>query len=165
MNEAHIHLMINHLPVIGLLIASTTLAVSLIRSSGAGTRIGLWLVLFTALSAVPVYFSGEGTEDVVEHLSGVSEDLIEEHEEIAEVGLILSQVTGLLALLTLLSVRGSDRLLKKGGTVTLVAALISFAVFGVVANTGGKISHPELRTDFQSEESSTEKHHDDEHDD
>ena len=37
-----------------------------------------------AVLTIPVFLTGEETEESVEHLAGVSHDLIEEHEELAE---------------------------------------------------------------------------------
>ena len=145
MNEAHIHLIINHLPIIGILISTGVLVFARIRRKSEFTRLGLWLVFITSLSTVPAYFSGEGAEELVEHLPGISENLIEEHEEYAEIALFVSQLTGLLALATILAARTSERFLRFGSMITLAAAAGSFTLMGLVANTGGKINHPELR--------------------
>lgn len=164
MNEAHIHLMINHLPVIGLLIASSLLAFAYVRRDLQLMRVALWTVFLTALSTIPVYFSGEGAEEVVEHMPGISEALIEHHEELAEIALFVSQLTGLIALATILALKKSHRIFKVGSVITLVAALASLATMGLVANTGGKISHPELRdasSPPRSQESYRGEHGDD----
>ena len=49
MNEAHVHLMVNHFPVIGLLIAVGILVFALIRSKTEFIHLGLWLVFLTSL--------------------------------------------------------------------------------------------------------------------
>lgn len=165
MNEAHIHLMINHLPVIGTLIATGVLLFALIGRKPDFLRLGLWLVFLASLSTVPAYFSGEGAEEVVEHLPGVSENLIEEHEELAEIALFTSQLTGLLALVSILLTRTSDRFLRMAAMTTALAAVGSFTLMGLVANSGGQISHPELREGNILQQTEEEEHLEDEYDD
>lgn len=165
MNEAHIHLMINHLPVIGTLVAVGVLGFALVRRKPEFIRLGLWLVFLTSLSTVPAYFSGEGAEELVEHLPGISESLIEEHEEWAEIALFVSQLTGLFALASILVARTSERFLRFGSIITLVAAAGSFSLMGLVANTGGKINHPELRDGGLQQQMQGERHSDHEDDD
>lgn len=78
-------------------------------------------------------------------MPGISESLIEDHEEPAELALVLTQLTGLAALGTLLFGRKNARVGYVAANVTFALSLVTFAVLGYVANTGGKISHPELR--------------------
>ncbi len=54
-------------------------------------------MVFLALVTVPVYLSGEPAEEIVEDLAGVPHAFIEEHEEIAKVTLIATEVIGALA--------------------------------------------------------------------
>lgn len=169
MNEAHIHLMVNHLPVIGLLISIGVLTFAVFRRQPEFIRLGLWLVFLTALSTIPAYYSGEGAEEVVEHLPGISESLIEEHEELAEIGFLISQLTGLLALAGIMVSRRSDRYLRPLSILTIAAASGTLGFLGMVANSGGKINHPELRDVstqglMQNGEQSGEHDEHDEHD-
>lgn len=161
MNAAHFHLMINHLPIIGLLIAMGVLFFGFLGSKPSLVPIGLWLVLLTTLSTVPAYFSGESAEEVVEHLPGVRESLIEAHEEGAEIALMISQLTGLLALGSLFAKKKSDFLFKTGSMATLAGAIGTFVILGWVANLGGQISHPELREGEGESTRGEYRHHDD----
>ena len=46
-------------------------------------RLSCYVFVLMALLTIPVYLTGEGAEEIVEHLPGVPHELIEEHEESA----------------------------------------------------------------------------------
>ena len=102
-------------------------------------------MIIAALFTVPVYLTGEGTEEAVEKLPGVSEGLIESHEEMAKIGLIIIIITGITALITMI-IKKKASLLKPA---LLLCVVLSFASFGVMAQTahlGGQIRHSEIRS-------------------
>jgi hypothetical protein len=80
MNWAYVHLALNHLPVIGAIFGVLLLLLALLRKSEELKRVSLGVFVITALLALPIYFTGEPAEEVVEHLPGVAEPLIERHE-------------------------------------------------------------------------------------
>ena len=61
-----IHLMLNHLPLLGSAIATGIFALGLLRRQEEILRLSLYLFIFSALAALPVYFSGEGAEEAVD---------------------------------------------------------------------------------------------------
>src|SRR5690606_2501963 len=66
------------------------------------SRAVLFLVVIVGAFAAVAYFSGEPTEEAVEHLPGIAEQYIEEHEEKAKVAFgsaIVTSIVGLAALL------------------------------------------------------------------
>ena len=89
MNGAQIHLGVNHLPVMGALLGALVLAAGWVLKNGTVRRTGVALLAFSALATLPAYFSGEEAEEVIEHLPGVSEALIHDHEEAAELATCL----------------------------------------------------------------------------
>ena len=94
MNWAHIHLMANHIPVLGTVLLVLLLAVGLIRGSPSLIRTTLWATVVLAVLTVPVYLTGEPAEEQVEGMIGVKKATIEDHEENAKVGLIAVLATG-----------------------------------------------------------------------
>lgn len=146
MNWAHVHLMLNHIPVIGIGFAVLLLAVSIARRSYELNTVALVFVILASLWAIPAYLTGEPAEGVVEDLPGVSEELIEEHEEQAEIAFILVEVSGGLALITLIARRYSDKLGQKLVILTLLVLIVSGGLIGWTANLGGKIHHEEIRS-------------------
>jgi hypothetical protein len=110
MNWAHVHLMLNHFPLVGIGFATLLLIVAMLRKSKELIIVALAFVVLVSLWAIPAYLTGEPAEEVVEELPGISEELIKEHEEKAEIAFIFVEVTGALALITLIARRYSDKL-------------------------------------------------------
>ncbi len=105
MTPAHLHLALNHFPIVGVLASIVFLIAALTRRNSMLLRAGLLALVITALFALPVYFSGEPTEEVVENLAGVSHDTIEEHEEVAKLAFVGLELLGVLAAFGLYSYR------------------------------------------------------------
>jgi len=143
MNAPQIHLMLNHVPVVGTLFVILTLGAALMFRSAALHRFGLAVLVGVALMGVPVFFSGEASEERVEHLSGVSEATIEAHEDLAKIAMVALGVLGLLALPGLASARVRTRL--SYATVMLALAIGLGLVMAWTAHLGGRVRHPEIR--------------------
>ena len=83
MNPAHLHLMLNHIPVLGMAFGLALVSLALLRKSEELKRISLGFLIVIALLAIPAYLTGEPAEELVENLPGVSKSSIEQHEEAA----------------------------------------------------------------------------------
>jgi uncharacterized membrane protein len=120
------------------------LIVALLMKNTTLTKTSYSIIIIAGVAALPVFFSGEGAEEAVEHLPGVSEDLIERHEDVAKLAIISIAAAGLLALTALLSFRRFwlTRILK---VVVLLLAITSGALMAQTAHLGGQIRHSEIR--------------------
>lgn len=145
MNPAHLHLLINHVPVIGAVIGLALLAAAIVRRSDELARVTFWLYALLGAASLVVYLTGEPAEEAVERLAGVSESLIEQHEEAALVATIAMGAAGALALLATIVFRRKaiPRGIVGGG---LVVALLIIGLMGYTANLGGQIRHTEIRS-------------------
>jgi len=150
MNWAHVHLMINHIPVVGILGAILMLFYSLIRKSEEVKMISLGLFAIIALITLAVYFTGGAAEKVVKNLPGVTETYIDKHEEIASLTLVLMEILGITSLVGLVFLRRSGSIPKWAVAMVLVLSLITAAIAGLTANLGGQIRHTEIRDDVGS---------------
>ena len=146
MSWAHIHLALNHVPVIGLLIALLLLAVATLRRSAELTRVSYALLVLLAATTVVVYLTGEPAEELVENLPGFSEALVEEHEEVALIATIGMGVLGLVALVGLIRFRPPWIAPAWYGRGVLLLALLMGGVMVWTANLGGQIRHSEIRS-------------------
>ncbi len=147
MNAAHIHLLLNHFPVVGVLLGVLLTGWGMLGKHDGCTRAGLLLFLLSGVLVIPVYLTGEPAEEVVEKLAGVSEQMIEQHEE--------SALFTLAGLVTLGAVSGVLLFLRRRRPIperwVAAALFLSAAVAAVsiwTANLGGKIHHPEARGSF-----------------
>jgi len=148
MNPAHLHLMLNHIPLVGIGFVILLLITALLRRSNEMINISLLFVILVALWAIiPAYLTGESAEEIVEGLPGISEQLIEAHEESAELAFIFIEAVGVLAFITLVARRFYTKLGKVPAILTLLGLIIGGGLIARTANLGGKINHPEIRSD------------------
>ncbi len=147
MNWAHIHLMINHFPVIGVLGALLVFGYGLVRKSDEVKLLGLGLFILIALVTIPVFLTGGAAEKVVKDLNlpGVTESSIGTHAEIALLAMALIELLGAVALGGLFLFRKSGALPQWYIALLLVMALVSAGTVGLTANLGGQIRHTEIR--------------------
>ena len=144
MNASQIHLALNHVPLFFSIIGGLVLIYGFIRKNESIKILSLYFMIAAAVFTLPVYLTGQGTEEMIEKLPGISEGMIEEHEEMAKIGLIIIIITGVAALSALI-LKKKTSLLKP---VLILCAVFSFASFGVFAQTahlGGQIRHTEIQ--------------------
>jgi len=144
MSTVHMHLLLNHFPVMGAVIGLLLLAFAAWRGGPELLRATLALYVVLAVAAVVVYLTGEPAEDAIEKLPGFSKALVERHEEIALISTIAMGIAGALALVALFVQR--KRVLPawvaRGGVVVGLGVV---ALMGYTANLGGQIRHTEIR--------------------
>lgn len=144
-SATHLHLMLNHLPVLGTIFVFIVLAWGLVRRSREITSLGLLFTVILALVTIPVYLTGEPTEHQQRRATWFDKDRAHEHEEKAERGLIAVLATGAVALGALFLRRGGR---AGNGMVTGLATAgvaVSAVLFALAALEGGEIHHEELR--------------------
>ena len=98
MSLVHLHLIINHLPMFGSLLGSLVLTYGMWVNSEHTKIAGFGLLITSAIAVIVAYVSGEGAEETVEKISGVSKQAIEAHASFAlytMIALILTGVTSI----------------------------------------------------------------------
>lgn len=139
-DAAHLHLMINHFPIIGTLIGGLLMAYALLRSDQSLQKVVLvmWLIL-SAMTPL-VMKTGEDAEEKVENIAGISGKVIHEHEEAAELSLWLMIGLGIASLVTLFI----GKMKNKSSSLTMLTFVLSLVVIGSMIRTGylgGQIRH------------------------
>ncbi|MBL0019076.1 MAG: hypothetical protein IPP17_22295 [Bacteroidetes bacterium] len=133
MDAAHIHLLINHLPVFGSILGAMVLVHGLYAKSDA-TKIAAYNIFtLSSIGAVIAYFTGEGAEEAVEGLPGVLESRTEAHEDFAMFALVTLILLGVASLVANYLTLRKPKLTKSTAIVVLLISLVSF---GLVARTG-----------------------------
>ena len=144
MSSIHLHLLLNHVPVIGTVLGVLLLAVAVARRSDELGKVALWLFALLAGTSVLVFLTGEPAEELVEKLPGFSEALTERHEEAALVATVVVGLVGLFSLAVLAIFR--KRPLARWATpVALALSLGAAGAVGYAANLGGQIRPTEIR--------------------
>lgn len=145
MNAAHFHLVVNHLPIIFPLVAVIVLLVGLVSKSDAVKRTAYLIFILGALASLMAMASGEGAEEAVEHLSGVSENYIEKHEDTAKIFALLSYLLGGISIVGLwASIKQKTISTVISFLVALLACIVLFFA-KQTGTTGGEIRHSEIR--------------------
>lgn len=145
MNAAHVHLVLNHFPLVGLVFSFFLLALGSLRSNVSFLKAGLLVVLVSGALAVPTFLSGEPAEEVIEKQPGFSEQLVEPHEEAAELAIWFVGATTLAAAIALMLTIQKRATASLAIKAVIVLNLISLVLIGRASSMGGKISHPEIR--------------------
>ena len=143
MNQTHIHLLVNHIPVLGVFFGAALLLYGTIRKNTDTQLAAHVLLVIAALGAVVTYITGEPAEHTLQKFANASHHLIEEHEEAALYALITMCVSGLFAAIAAYLLVMKDRLAERLGKVVIALALFAFVIIARTAFLGGQIRHTE----------------------
>jgi uncharacterized membrane protein len=146
MNLAHLHLLLNHFPIIGTIVALGLFIASFIGKNDDLKRSALIVFAVIALITLPAFFSGVGAQRMVRKEPGIAAAVIDRHEGAAILAMFLMLITGALALVELWKRRRIRTEKIWSGTLLaiLVFSLLTTAVMARVGTTGGDIRHPEI---------------------
>jgi uncharacterized membrane protein len=144
MNYAHLHLLLNHFPVIGTIVALGLFLISFVGKNEDLRRSSYIVFAAVALLTIPAFLSGFGAQIMVRG-PGVSDALIDRHESSALLSLWFMLATGTLALVGLWQSQGTSRLPHWNVSAVLVFSLLTVGLMARTGNTGGDIRHPEVR--------------------
>jgi hypothetical protein len=144
MGGAHLHLLVNHAPVLGSLFALALFVASYIWAPDVLRRTAFVVLIGTALAAAVADLSGDPAANAVRGLPGVKRELIHEHEGMAEKAFIAAGLVGVVALLLLVRSRRTA-VPPSSGAIGLVCALVVAAMMAYTALLGGRIRHTEVR--------------------
>jgi uncharacterized membrane protein len=163
MNPSQVHLALNHAPLFFSISGGIILLYGMIKKNEHIQRLSFFFLVAGALLTIPVFLTGEGTEEMVEKLPGVSENLIEEHEEMAKIALGIILATGAGALLSLFFHK-NPAMNRFFLWSCLLLSLASFGAMSQTAHLGGQIRHTEIRTGAEASSKENEKEEDDKED-
>ncbi len=146
MNLAHIHLLLNHIPVIGTMTGLALFLASLIGKSEDLKRASLVIFLGIALLSIPAYMSGNGAEQEIRDLPGTSKDLVVAHQNAALLAYVFMEITGAVSWFGLWQFRRNSRFGRGTLATVLLLSLVATGLMANAATLGGAIRHPEILT-------------------
>jgi uncharacterized membrane protein len=148
MNDAHLHMIFNHLPIIFPIVGIIILIGGFLTRSEIVKRTAFLVFILGAIFTIPAFNTGEGAEEIVEEIgTKIDHHFIHEHEELAETFALLSYALGFISIVALWS-----NYTKKSFS-NLIAILVLAGSFVVVffaqktGTSGGEIRHTEIRKD------------------
>lgn len=143
-NFAHLHLLLNHIPVIGTIIALSLFLISFFGKNEDLRRSSLIIFAGVALLSIPTFVSGFGAQADIKDQPGVSTALIERHLGSAMLSFWFMEITGALAVAGLWQFHRKSRLARWNVLAVLVFSMITTGLMARSGNTGGDIRHPEV---------------------
>ncbi len=145
-NPVYRHLLVNHLPLIGLLAGALTLAVALLTRRAVAQIPALVLIVLMAASAFLAFETGEAAyKPARASLDDPGVDWLDIHYDRAHLGIGVFYATGALAIAALLAPLKWPRSRPWLAAAVLLACLLSLLVGAWIAQAGGYASHAAIR--------------------
>lgn len=145
MNDAHLHMVVNHFPIIGTIFGLGILITGIFLKNNVIKNVAYVLFIVSAIFAAISMATGEGAEEMVEDFPNIGKKIIHEHEEMAEKLAIVLYALGLVSIIGLfLNFKNH----AKASLVSYLAAVV--AIVGIffgkqTGTTGGEVRHTEIR--------------------
>ena len=83
MNPAHIHILLNHITVVAVVLATLLLIYSLVRKKSQLLDISMILVILVALWTVPAYVTGYPAKEIISANPSLSWKIVEDHQNMS----------------------------------------------------------------------------------
>lgn len=154
LSPIHLHLLLNHLPTVGFIIAAGLFLLALASRSEHLKVASLVTMVGIALVTIAVFITGSEAADKLCNPTNVkgpcqdeslSRSLVEMHEGAALWALLFMEITGGAAWLALWQHRRVGRIGPGKTAAIVVLSLVTIGAAARAANLGGEIHHPEIR--------------------
>ena len=144
-NLAHLHLLLNHVPTVGTVVALGLLLLAFARRSDHLKHAGLEVLFVIAVLTLPAYMTGAAAQQALRNVPEVSDTAMRLHQDAAIGGFILTELAGFIAWVALWQSRRRGRPARGLVVAATLMTIAALAVMGRAANLGGEIRHPEIR--------------------
>jgi len=148
----HLHLMINHVPVIGLAVPIAFLLIDRLRKNRKLEWLSLQMFVVFAVLTIPVYLTGSPASHKMREMPGISLEIIHRHSNAADFAFWTLEGLGALSLWALYKFRSSATVPPRLTAALLALALTALGLMIWTASLGGKIRHPEIAASAASEQ-------------
>src|SRR5262249_3605307 len=147
MNPAHLHLVLNHFPMIGLAVGLGLLAVAIAIKKEELKSASLVVLFLAALITIAAYLTGNAAQAALENRTDLSQAAIRTHEGAALWGLVFIEITGFMAWLGLWYFRIVRRTANWNVAAVFVLGIVTFTVMTKASNLGGEIRHIAIKSE------------------
>src|SRR5437879_1776315 len=155
MDFPHLHLLLNHFPIIGTMVGAGLFLVSCLVKTEDVRRSSLIVFVVMGLLTIPTFMTGVGAQEKMVADSSVSNALIQRHEGAAELAVWFMETTGALAVAALWQSARRASPGRLNTTAILAFWLVTVGLMARTGNTGGEIRHLEVRSAQALQESGT----------
>jgi uncharacterized membrane protein len=147
LNTTHLHLLLNHIPTVGMVMGLGLFLLSFVRRNEHLRHASLEVFFLLALATLPAYLTGLAAQEAIAGRPEVSAQAISAHHDGALLGFIFMQITGFVAWLALWQFRRLGRPSGWTSPALLLLAVLTLTLMGSAASVGGEIRHPEIMLD------------------
>jgi uncharacterized membrane protein len=144
---SHVHMILNHFPTVGWVMALTFYLIALVADNDALKRAGLAVFVILAIVGVPTYVTGAAAmwALTVPPIPEISKAVINAHRDMALWTLFGLGFTGVTAWIEVWRYRYIGRYSNTSLYLVLLFAIITLAIMAETGHRGGQINHPEIR--------------------
>ena len=146
MDFPHLHLLLNHFPIIGTIVGVGLFLISFLVKTDDVRRSSLIVFVVMALLTIPTFMTGVGAQEKMVADSSVSNALIQRHEGAAELAVWFMEITGALAVVALWQSARNANPGRLNTSAILAFSLVTVGLMARTGNTGGEIRHLEVRS-------------------
>ena len=157
MNDAHLHLLVNHFPIIGTIFGLGILIAGIVFKNNAVKNTAFVVLIVSAVFGFASMSTGEGAEELVEDMPDIGKKIIHNHEELAEKFILVLYVTGAFALLSLIATVKKHSKAKLFTWITLLLTIVTAVLVKDVGTSGGEIRHTEIRANADNTSPATQE--------
>jgi hypothetical protein len=144
LNWPHIHLVLTHIPVIGIGVVVALLLTGRARGSRELEWVSLQMFVALALLSISVFLTGSPASHQIREMPGISRQTIHIHSRAADFAFWSMELLGVLSLGVLVRFRSPGTVPTRLTTALLALALLVLGLMIWTAGLGGRIRHPEI---------------------
>jgi uncharacterized membrane protein len=156
MNDAHLHMVVNHFPIIGTIFGLGILITGILLKNNVIKNVAYVLFIVTAIFAAISMGTGEGAEEIVEDFPSIGDKVIHEHEEMAEKLALVLYALGFVSLIGLFLNFKNHAKANLISYFAVVIAIIGVFLGKQTGTSGGEIRHTEIRANTTQTNANTE---------
>jgi uncharacterized membrane protein len=141
---AHIHILLNHFPVILAITGMLAVLLAMLRGQRAIWIYGAVSLTLAAITVIPTYFTGEPAEHALNRPWYIARGVIHTHEDASKIASLLVLLAGLVAVVAWRRLVRYPREVRMPGslrTALIVTALAAAGAIGYSSWLGGRIVH------------------------
>lgn len=147
MNDAHLHMLVNHFPIVGTVLGLVILLGGIYFRSISIKNAAYFLFIIATVFSVFSMATGEGAEELVEDMPTIGHEIIHNHEELAEKFAVVMYLLGVVSVIGLITNIRNHLKAKFFSYAIVVIAIVAVIFSTKVGTSGGEIRHTEIRTD------------------
>lgn len=148
MDWIHLHLALNHVPVLGTLFVCLLLITAALKKDESLKRLSLWWTMALVLISIPLKFTGDFAAEKAGKEQWFIDTFVQAHEQAADQATTGIFLMGIAAILALIVARKGKPVATWALSLTLALGLLTFALMARAANLGGQIRHTEIRPEL-----------------